>query len=70
VDGRVIRRVADTARGAPEKPLKPQELDEKFRECASFALDEGRAEEVLGLVRELEGVSRVGDLMSLLAGDC
>jgi 2-methylcitrate dehydratase PrpD len=70
VDGRVIRRVADTARGTPEKPLKPQELDEKFRECASFALDEGRAEEVLRLVRGLEGVSSVGDLMGLLAGDC
>jgi 2-methylcitrate dehydratase PrpD len=70
VDGRVIRRVADTARGAPEKPLKPYELDEKFRECASFTLDEGRAEEVLGLVRGLEGISSVGDLMGLLAGDC
>jgi 2-methylcitrate dehydratase PrpD len=68
-DGRVIRRVADTARGMPEKPLKPHELDGKFRECASFALDEGRAEEVLGMIRGLEVVSGVGDLMGLLSGN-
>jgi 2-methylcitrate dehydratase PrpD len=68
-DGRVIGRLADTARGTPEKPLKDHELDDKFRECASFALDEDRTEEVLGVIRRIEGVTRIEELTSLLTGN-
>jgi len=71
VDGRVLRRAADKARGTPEKPLKPRELDDKFRECASFVLSEEETEEALETIRRLEGLSGVGELTSLLtkAGD-
>ena len=69
VDGRVIRRLADTARGTPEKPLKPGELEEKFMECASFALDEGQAKEVVGMIRGLEGLRDLTELMALIGGD-
>ncbi len=71
VDGRVLRRVADKARGTPEKLLKPRELDDKFRECASFVLSEEETEEALEAIRRLEGLSEVGELTSLLtkAGD-
>jgi len=69
VDGRVIRRIADTARGTPEKPLKPGELEEKFMECASFALDEGKAKEVVGMIRGLEGLRDLTELMALIGGD-
>jgi len=69
LDGRVIRRVADTARGTPEKPLKPGELEEKFMECASFALEEGDAREVVGMIRGLEGLRNLSELTALLAGD-
>jgi hypothetical protein len=37
-------------------------------ECASFKMDEGRAREVLGVIRGLEEISDLGDLISLLAG--
>jgi len=49
----------------PEKP-QPHELDGKFRECAGFVLDDAKAEEVLRLIRGLEGVSDVWDLSGLL----
>ncbi|MCW3979613.1 MAG: MmgE/PrpD family protein [Candidatus Bathyarchaeota archaeon] len=66
-DGRVIGRLADTARGTPEKPLKDHELDEKFRECAGFVLDEDRIEKVLNAIRGIEGMSNIAELTSLLA---
>ncbi len=44
------------------------EVDEKFMECASFRMDEGRAQEVLGVIRGLKEVSDLGDLTGLLAG--
>jgi len=65
-DGRVISRVADTARGTPEKPLKEGELDEKFRECASFVLDEEKTERVLKMLRRIEEVSNIIELTALL----
>ncbi|MDH5792196.1 MAG: MmgE/PrpD family protein, partial [Candidatus Bathyarchaeota archaeon] len=43
-DGRVVRRLAEKARGTPEKPLKGHELEDKFRECASFVLDEEKTD--------------------------
>ena len=66
-DGRVIGRLADMARGTPEKPLKDHELDEKFRECAGFVLDEDRIEKVLDAIRGIEGMSNIAELTSLLA---
>ena len=66
-DGRVIGRLADTARGTPEKPLRDHEIDEKFRECAGFALDTDRIEKVLDAIRGIEGISKVVELTSLLA---
>jgi len=66
-DGRVIGRLADTARGTPEKPLKDHELDDKFRECAGFVLDEDGIEKVLDAIRGIEGISNVAELTSLLA---
>jgi 2-methylcitrate dehydratase PrpD len=67
-DGGVISRFADTARGTPEKPLKNQELDEKFTECASFVLDESRTNNVLEMIRQIEEIPRIKELTSLLAG--
>jgi len=68
VDGRVFRRTAEEYRGTPEKPFMGHEVDEKFMECASFKMGEGRAREVLGVIRGLEEVSDLGDLTGLLAG--
>ena len=65
--GRVITRVAETARGTPEKPLKSAERYDKFRECASFTLDEIAIEQLLRTIESIDGISNIGDLTSLLA---
>ena len=65
-DGRTIRRVADTARGTPEKPLKGIELDGKFRECASFVFDGKAINQILSAVRTIETLPSIGQLTSLL----
>ena len=65
-DGRVLSRVADTARGTPEKPLKDAELNNKFRECASFVLEENRIDLVLKTIQRIEEISNVKELTALL----
>lgn len=64
--GRVIRRVADTARGTPEKPLTKGELDTKFQECASFVLKNDKLEEAVEMIRLLEDLTSIQKLTSLL----
>jgi 2-methylcitrate dehydratase PrpD len=64
--GRVIQRVADTARGTPEKPLTKGELDTKFWECASFVLENDKLEKAVEMIRRLEDLSSIKKLTSLL----
>jgi 2-methylcitrate dehydratase PrpD len=68
-DGRVIRREASDARGTPEKPLKPHELEEKFMECAGFVYDEEKSKEALALIRRLDKLSDVSELTDLLRNE-
>lgn len=67
-DGRVLRKLADTARGTPEKPLKDSEIDDKFRQCAGFVLEEKQIEQVLDLARDLDMLPDVRQLTLLLRG--
>jgi 2-methylcitrate dehydratase PrpD len=67
-DGRVIQRVADTARGTPEKPLQKAELFEKFRECASFVLDEKKIADAFNTIGTVEDLSSITELTARLTG--
>lgn len=66
-DGRLLRRLADTARGTPDKPLKNFELYDKFEECASFLLDKNDIEQLFNKIRSIERVSGIKQLTSLLS---
>ena len=61
-DGTELRTRADAYPGGPERPLTPDELAAKFRECAALALPEERVEPALGLVAEVDRVPRAADL--------
>jgi 2-methylcitrate dehydratase PrpD len=65
-NGKIIRREASDARGTPEKPLKPHELEEKFMECAEFVLDSDRAHETLAIIRRLNKLSDISELTNHL----
>jgi 2-methylcitrate dehydratase PrpD len=67
VDGQVIKRTAEEYRGTPEKPFVGHEVKEKFLECASFMMDEGKAHEILRVIQRLEDLSDIGYLTNLLS---
>lgn len=66
-DGSSFPVEADTYPGGPERPLTPEELRGKFRECAGLVLSAARVEEVLELVEGIDRLSRVSDLAGALA---
>jgi 2-methylcitrate dehydratase PrpD len=68
-DGRIIQSMATDARGTPEKPLKPHELEEKFMECVSFVHNEEKSNDTLALIRRLDKLSEVRELTDLLRND-
>ncbi|WP_026380456.1 MmgE/PrpD family protein [Afifella pfennigii] len=66
-DGSVISGVADFGKGSPANPMSYDEVAEKFRECAEFARwDMAKANEVVAMVAEMEGLPDVHGLMALL----
>ena len=67
-DGRTISGRADFGKGSPANPMSYEEVADKFRGCAEFAgWPEDRSEEVVALVKNLEDLGSVRDLMALLA---
>ena len=67
-DGRTISGRADFGKGSPANPMSYDEVAEKFAGCAAFAgWDEGRAAQVVEIVRDLESLESVRELTGLLA---
>ncbi|MBI2859239.1 MAG: MmgE/PrpD family protein [Chloroflexi bacterium] len=66
-DGSTHKQRVDAARGTPENPAPPEEIEDKFRSLARMAISQGNAEEIIRMVRDLEtlrDVSTLGGLMS------
>jgi 2-methylcitrate dehydratase PrpD len=64
--GRVIERVVDKTRGTPEKPIRDSEIDDKFRDCASFALSDEDVEALLEEIRGVDGRPSLEGITSFL----
>ncbi len=62
--GGTLRRRVHHPRGSPADPLRPEELDGKFRDCAAGALGRDQAEAALAL---LQAVEREPDVRSVTA---
>lgn len=67
-DGRTLTRRVDQPKGDPENPLSKDELLDKFKICASLALDGKSIERVIENVLSLEGLKSIKPLMEHLAG--
>lgn len=66
-DGRVISGMADFGKGSPANPMSYDEVATKFRECAEFARwDMAKADQIVGMVAELETLPDIHGLMALL----
>ncbi len=64
--GRVYQRVADIPRGNPANRLSWQELVDKFMDNASVMLSTRQANRVVKLVKNLEDVADISQLMAIL----
>ena len=67
-DGRTFSRRVDYPKGSPQAPLTPQELREKFVECAGRALNEKAVSQALEYIDRLEGLDDLEPLCKLLMG--
>lgn len=65
-DGRTLGLRVEHFRGAPQRPLSPQEIAGKFRACARAALAPERVEAVLGILERLEALADTTELCALL----
>jgi len=66
VDGRVLRRVAEDARGTKEKPLRDEDVYRKFMECSSFALGEKESRTLYEEARRIIEYSNINEFTGLL----
>ena len=55
------------AKGHPNNPMSPAEVEAKFRACARGRMPSVRQEKVIGKARELEKLASVVELMNDLA---
>jgi 2-methylcitrate dehydratase PrpD len=65
-DGRVLTACANGARGYPDRPASDDELAAKFTSCATQTLGWTRAAQALAVLRDIETVADVRDLMPFL----
>lgn len=69
-DGRKLRKRVDIVRGDPRNPLSKDELTEKFKILASRAIDPDRTSDLVQILRKLEDLRRVSDLVKLMIAKC
>ena len=67
-DGRRLRHRVEFARGQPELPLSPEELDAKFLYCSRYILPPDHIEEAITGLRDLENIGNSTGLFSVLGG--
>lgn len=66
--GREINHRVEFARGFPELPLEPDEVDAKFLYCSRYILPPDHIDGAIGQFRNLEDVDDVTGLASILGG--
>ena len=64
--GRTLVREVKGARGAPERPASPAEVDAKFIACAVRAMPDSHATQALATLREFEELKDVREISRLL----
>ena len=67
-DGRRLQHRVEFARGHPELPLSPEELDAKFLYCSRYILPPDHIEESIIRLRDLENIENTTGIFSVLGG--
>jgi 2-methylcitrate dehydratase PrpD len=66
-DGRTAEKLILHRRGSPEDPLKPEDIEYKYRHVLRSCIPEERSTRILSLVRGLEKASSTRELVELVA---
>jgi 2-methylcitrate dehydratase PrpD len=66
-DGRSFEKMPLHRRGSPELPLKPEDIEYKFRHVVKSCLARADTDRVVALVRGLERLDTTRDLIAILA---
>ena len=65
-DGRKLRSEITFPKGDPENALTWEEMKQKFTTLSASVIPQGQQQEVIAAVEDLENMSNVRDLASLL----
>ena len=65
-DGRELLSEVFIHAGMPQKPMPRERLEEKFRDCAGYALSAEKIDKVLALLNRFEELDSVAKLMDIL----
>jgi len=65
-NGKIVHAEAATSRGTPERPMSIEELNEKFRECASGILKSDDIEKSIETIWNIENEKNLEYLISML----
>ena len=66
-DGREFEKLYLHRRGSPEHPLKPEEIEFKFRQVVSGCISKPDADNIVKLVDSLETLADLSPLLALVA---
>ena len=66
-DGRTFTREILNRRGSPENPLKPEDIEYKFRHVVKSCLTPSNIDKVMQLVAKLDKLDSTSELISILA---
>ena len=67
-DGKEFSEMVWEAKGGPSNPMSWNEIQEKFRQCASQVLPDPGVEKALETIEQLETLKNISDLTSILTG--
>jgi 2-methylcitrate dehydratase PrpD len=67
-DGKEFSETVWEAKGGPSNPMSWNEIQEKFRKCASQVLPDSGVERALETIEQMETLKNVSDLTSILTG--
>ncbi len=67
-DGREYFRETPLSGGLPITPMTEEQLEAKYRDCASLVLDEKTAEKSLSMLRKLATLRSIRELMKIISG--
>lgn len=64
--GSTYRNRVDSAKGTPENPVTHREIEEKFHRIVLPVIEKSHANEILGVVKRLDALDDIDQLMDLL----